>query len=660
MDIAEEYGIYTRFSKGALKEAQSLPVSVTEEMISQAPGEGTGRLDLRGLPTVTIDGADTKDYDDAVSLVAAGDNWQVGVHIADVSEYVREGSALDQEALRRGTSFYPAGRVIPMLPAELSNGICSLNTGVDRLTVSCLMTMDREGNLLDYHLAESVIHVDARLTYDGVVRLLEEGDESEIAGSLSTQGYRGVKGRTHTIAVMLRRLGRIAAQLRRKREERGSLGFDFPESNIELDDKGRPVRISAARSNIATELIEELMILANETVAKHCCLNSIPCVYRVHAAPEPAKLNELRIVLRRYGYQLKPNKGTVEPRDIAEIIEKIEGTPEEAAVSRITLRSMQKACYAATCDGHFGLALEYYCHFTSPIRRYPDLLVHRCLKEWLRGRMTQERRIYLNAVLPEMAKTSSDREQRAMEAEREAAKLKKAQYMQSRIGETYEGVISGVTGFGLFVELPNTVEGMIYIGDLIDDDYYFDENRYILVGETTGRIFALGDPVTIVVSGADPAKRNVDFIVDYSQYHSVSEEKHASGEGNNPKGKPASERGSDPKGRSGSGREYDPKGRSGSKEGSSLKSRNGSKKKYSLKKAGGRGAAKYSGRISGRKSADDFGGIAKGRAQEPEEKETVHGGRTRLRRKKDRGRMDSTGRVLHGRRRQGRKTKRRN
>ena len=573
MEIAAAYGIPSKFSAKVRREADKLPQEVTEEILNKCivpdndlgnPESNTGntsaekensgdegnrkktsktqkdiqaaRLDLRALPTVTIDGEDTKDFDDAISLVRCdtlpdrtgsgktshgGPFWQLGVHIADVAEYVTEGSALDKEALRRGTSFYPAGRVIPMLPAALSNGICALCAGTDRLALSCLMTIDSKGTVLDYQIAESVIHVDARLTYGGVERLLESGDESEIAQSLSTQGYRGIKKRTKKLAVMLRRCARIAGSLREKRIRRGCLGFDLPEAKIELDETGWPVSIKASGSSVSTELIEDFMILANETVARHCCLNKIPCVYRVHEAPEKNKINELRIILRRCGYQLKPRGGQVEPKEIAAVLSQLQGDPMEEALSRITLRCMQRAVYETSCGGHFGLALTYYCHFTSPIRRYPDLLVHRSLKDWLHGRMTPERKKQLRAVLPDMARQSSDREQKAMEAEREAAKLKKTQYMLSHIGEVYTGVISGVTDFGLFVELPNTVEGMIYIGDLPGDYYYYGESQYVLVGERTGKRYALGDEITVVVKNANPARRHIDFEIYDDAYDAV-------------------------------------------------------------------------------------------------------------------------------------------
>ena len=509
LSLIKSYEIPTEFPKEVMDEAERLPDHVDAD--SDAVKK-QGRKDLRELPTVTIDGEDTKDIDDAISLVKEGNLWKLGVHIADVAEYVREGSALDKEALARGTSVYPADRVIPMLPRKLSNGICSLNAGEDRLAMSCLMTIDESGEVTEYEIAESIIHVDARLSYNGVMRLYEEGDESEIAESLGWQGYRGIKVRTRKIAGMLRKMKKLAAMLRTKREERGSIDFDFPEAKIVLDEMGRPVDISVRERTDATDLIEDFMLLANETVARHCVYLEIPSVYRVHGVPAADKMKELAQLVRGFGYYFKPGQSDVHPSQIRHLLEKMKGRPEEAMLSRIVLRSMQKAQYATGCEGHFGLALSYYCHFTSPIRRYPDLLVHRSLKYWLRGEMDEKTIDRLNGCLPEAAARSSAMEQRAAEVERETVKLKKAQYMEGKIGETYDGIISGVTTWGIYVELPDTVEGMIRISDLTDDFYYYDEKKYILVGERTGKTYTLGQKMKITVAGADPARRTVDFM----------------------------------------------------------------------------------------------------------------------------------------------------
>ena len=512
LSLVKSFGIPTEFPEEVLKEAEKLPDRIDIKASGLQAAAPSRRKDLRSIPTVTIDGEDTKDIDDAISLVKEGDHQVLGVHIADVAEYVTEGSALDREALNRGTSVYPADRVIPMLPTKLSNGICSLNAGEDRFALSCLMTIDASGEVIDYEITESVIHVDARLSYNGVMRLFEDKDDSEIAGSLRWQGYRGIKGKTQQLARMLRKMKKLAATLRKKREKRGSIDFDFPEAKVILDAQGDPVDIVARERSDATDLIEDFMLLANETVAKHCVFLEIPAVYRVHAAPTHEKMQELALVLRGFGYKFRPGQAQMHPAQIRHLLEKIKGSPEEGMLSRMILRCMQKAQYATACEGHFGLALSHYCHFTSPIRRYPDLLVHRSLKYWLRGEMNAETIDRLNAYLPGAAFRSSAAEQRSAEAERETIKLKKAQYMESKVGEIYTGVISGITSWGIYVELPDTVEGMIRISDLTDDFYTYDEKQYILVGEYTGRKYTLGRKMTVMVAAADRVRRTVDFV----------------------------------------------------------------------------------------------------------------------------------------------------
>lgn len=509
LSLVRAYDIPTEFPQEVMEEADRLPdhIDVHDEKIRRQ-----NRKDLRAIPTVTIDGEDTKDIDDAISLIREDGKWILGVHIADVAEYVTEGSALDKEALNRGTSVYLADRVIPMLPRKLSNGICSLNAGEDRLAMSCLMTISDEGEVVEYEIAESLIHVDARLSYNGVMRLFNDKDDSEIAESLAWQGYKGIKTRTQTIARMLRKMKKLAALLRRKREERGSIDFDFPEAKIVLDEAGRPIEIVQRERTDATDLIEDFMLLANETVARHCVYLEIPSVFRVHGVPASDKMKELAQFVRGFGYKFRPGQGDVHPAQIRNLLLKMKGRPEEAMLSRMVLRCMQKAQYATGCEGHFGLALSYYCHFTSPIRRYPDLLVHRSLKYWMRGQMNAETVDRLNLCLPGYAMRSSAMEQRAAEVERETVKLKKAQYMESRIGETYSGVISGITGWGIYVELPDTVEGMIRISDLTDDFYAYDEKQYILVGEYTGRTYTLGQKMDVLVAGVDTMRRTIDFV----------------------------------------------------------------------------------------------------------------------------------------------------
>ena len=463
LSIVKGYEIPTEFPQAVMKEAEMLPdyVDIESEAVAKQ-----NRKDYRDLPTVTIDGEDTKDIDDAISLVREGKKWKLGVHIADVAEYVKEGSALDKEAFNRGTSVYLADRVIPMLPRKLSNGICSLNAGEDRLAMSCVMTIDENGEVSEYEISESIIHVDARLSYNGVMRLFTENDDSEIAQSLSWQGYRGIKGRTKKLARMLLNMKKLAAQLRENREKRGSIDFDFPEAKIVLDETGRPVEISLRERTDATDLIEDFMLLANETVARHCVYLEIPSVYRVHEVPAVDKMKELSQLVRGFGYRFKPGQSDVHPSQIRHLLEKMN----------------------------------------------PDLLVHRSLKYWLRGEMDENAVDRLNLYLPGAAARSSAMEQRAAEVERETVKLKKAQYMEERIGENYTGTISGITGWGVYVELPDTVEGMIRISDLTDDFYAYDEKRYILVGERTGRTYMLGQTMNVTVAGVDTARRTIDFM----------------------------------------------------------------------------------------------------------------------------------------------------
>ncbi|MDO4285386.1 MAG: ribonuclease R [Eubacteriales bacterium] len=470
------------------------------------------REDLRDMLMVTIDGEDAKDLDDAVSLTKRGRMWELGVHIADVSQYVTEGTPLDREALNRATSVYLVDRVIPMLPHELSNGICSLNQGEDRYALSCLMTVNAAGEVTDHRIVESLIRADARLSYNGVRRVLEEGDTSEIEEALRRQGMRGTKTKTERIARMLRNMARLAVVLRKRRTERGSIDFDFPESKIILDEKGRPVDIYPYEHNEATNLIEDFMLLANETVAAHCYWLELPFVYRTHGAPDEEKIQQLASFVKNYGLRLKNAHGEVHPREIQQLLAGIKGTPQEDMLSRMTLRSMQQARYTTECDGHFGLAMQYYCHFTSPIRRYPDLQIHRIIKEYLHGRMTREEADRLRSILPNVARVSSERERRAADAERETQKQKKCEYMALHLGEEYEGKVSGVTGWGLYVELPNTVEGLIHISNLKDDYYAFHEEEYVLAGERTGKRYALGDPIRVSVAAADTVARTIDFL----------------------------------------------------------------------------------------------------------------------------------------------------
>ena len=457
-----------------------------------------GREDLRDVMMVTIDGEDAKDLDDAVSLTMDGENYCLGVHIADVSNYVQENSALDREAKLRGTSVYLVDRVIPMLPHKLSNGICSLNQGEDRLALSCIMTVNPEGKVIDYRIVETVIFVDQRMTYTSVKKILEDKDEEEC-------------NKYNEFVPMFEKMAELAAILRKNRKKRGSIDFDFPETKIILDTEGHPIQIKPYERNTATKLIEEFMLLANETVAQNFYWLEIPFVYRTHDIPDPEKIMKLATFIQNFGYTIKMNKDEIHPKEIQKLLGKIEGTLQEDLISRLALRSMKKAKYTIDCSGHFGLACQYYCHFTSPIRRYPDLQIHRIIKDYLRGRMKKEKKDHYENILPEVAMQSSKTERRADEAERETDKLKKTEFMGSHIGETFEGIVSGITEWGIYVELPDTIEGMVHVSKLPGDFYVYDQNNYEMVGSKTGRKFELGQKVKICVDGVDKQLRSIDF-----------------------------------------------------------------------------------------------------------------------------------------------------
>ena len=464
-------------------------------------GDLAGRLDLRGLRTVTIDGEDAKDLDDAVTLCRNGQGGYIlGVHIADVSHYVKEGRPLDKEALKRGTSVYLVDRVIPMLPHKLSNGICSLNAGTDRLALSCIMELDAQGNVLGHKIAETVIHVDRRMTYTAVNAIVTDGDEAVMAE------YEG-------FVPMFMLMKEVSDILREKRKKRGAIDFDFPESKIILDAQGKPLEIKPYERNAATKIIEDFMLAANETVAEDYFWQSLPFLYRTHDNPDPEKMKQLGTFIHNFGYFIRLQQGEIHPKELQKLLDKIEGTPEEVLLSRLTLRSMKQAKYTTLCSGHFGLAARYYTHFTSPIRRYPDLQIHRIIKESLKGGLGEKRAGHYEAILPGVAMQTSALERRAEEAERETDKLKKCEYMSRFIGQEFDGVVSGVTNWGLYVELPNTVEGLVRISELRDDYYIFDEQHYELVGEMTRKTFKLGQPIRVQVASTDRLLRTVDFIL---------------------------------------------------------------------------------------------------------------------------------------------------
>lgn len=502
LSIVRNYELPMEFSAKIMNQVERVSQAVSE-------ADRAGRRDLRDVQMVTIDGEDAKDLDDAVSVTFDGEKYHLGVHIADVTNYVQENSALDREALKRGTSVYLVDRVIPMLPHALSNGICSLNEGVDRLALSCLMTVDRKGEIVDYDICESVIRVNKRMSYTVVKALLE--DETLI----DKEEYRQYS----ELLPMFREMENLAAILREKRRKRGSIDFDFPECKIILDREGHPLEIKPYERNVATDIIEDFMLAANETVAQHFYWMEMPFVYRVHDVPDGEKIQKLATFINNFGYYMKAVGRTgqktsgeeVHPKEIQKLLAKVAGTPEEPMVSRLALRSMKQAKYSVECSGHFGLACQYYCHFTSPIRRYPDLQIHRIIKEQLRGRLGEERVAHYREILPEVAKHSSETERRADEAERETDKLKKVEYMEERIGEIYEGVVSGITSWGLYVELPNTVEGLIHISKIPGDYYYYNEGTYEMIGQATGRSYKLGMPVKVCVEGCDRFNRTIDF-----------------------------------------------------------------------------------------------------------------------------------------------------
>ena len=512
LSLVRAYGLPEQFPSEVMEEAGRAPETVeVPENSEDWSGDLAGRLDLRALLTVTIDGEEAKDLDDAVTLERNGrGNYVLGVHIADVSHYVREGSALDQEALRRGTSVYLVDRVIPMLPHKLSNGICSLNEGQDRLALSCIMEVEPDGTVADHQIAETVIRVDRRMTYTAVNAILKNGCGTEENGQEEpcpeAEEYRD-------FVPMFFAMKELADILRARRRKRGAIDFDFPESKILLDREGRPLAIEPRQRNAATRLIEDFMLLANETVAEDYYWQALPFLYRTHDKPDPDKMKELGIFINNFGYAIRMQQGEIHPKELQKLLDKLEGTSEEPLLSRLVLRSMKQARYTTDCSGHFGLAARYYTHFTSPIRRYPDLQIHRIIKENLRGGLPEKRRAHYEALLPQAALQSSALERRAEEAERETEKLKKCQYMSRFIGEEFTGVISGITNWGFYVELPNTVEGLVRMSDLEDDYYNFDEKNYELAGERTGRVYKLGQSVRVAVAGTDSLLRSVDFVL---------------------------------------------------------------------------------------------------------------------------------------------------
>lgn len=491
MSVIKSFDLPVEFPEEVMKFLDNIPEEVDEK-------DKAGRLDLRNLQTVTIDGEDAKDLDDAITVTKEGDLYRLGVHIADVSHYVTENSPLDKEAYNRGTSVYLVDRVIPMIPHKLSNGICSLNQGTDRLALSCIMDIDNKGNVVGHKIAETVINVDRRMTYTSVKKILIDHDEEEM------KEYEA-------LVPMFELMNEAALVLRDKRKKRGSIDFDFPETKIILDKDGHPTDIHPYDRNVATKIIEDFMLVANETVAEDFFWQEIPFLYRSHENPDPERILKLGTFINNFGYSIRITENDIHPKELQKLLTKIEGSDEENLISRLTLRSMKRAQYTTECIGHFGLAAKYYCHFTSPIRRYPDLQIHRIIKENLHGGLKEKRLKHYSSILSDVAKHTSTTERRADDAERDTDKLKMVEYMEKRLGQVFEGVISSITSWGIYVELPNTIEGMIPVTALKDGYYKYDENHYEMVNETTNRTFKLGQKLKVKVARTDKILRNIDF-----------------------------------------------------------------------------------------------------------------------------------------------------
>lgn len=524
LSIVRAYGLPEEFPEDVMEEVSHAPEELSADYVAEEIGKN-GRVDLRDVPMVTIDGEDAKDLDDAVSVSKETINgetiYHLGVHIADVSHYVKEGTPLDAEAYKRGTSVYLVDRVIPMLPHRLSNGICSLNAGCDRLAMSCLMDIDEKGIIVGHKICESVVRIDRRMTYTAVNAILEakngteepqtDAPEKEKSKEKAEFAKKCLEEYADFVPMFLL-LDETARVLRKKRMARGAVDFDFPECKIILDAKGRPVEIRPYERNAATMLIEDCMLAANETVAEDYYWQQIPFLYRSHEKPDGEKIKRFGILINNFGYSIRLQNGELHPKEMQKLLEKAAGSSEEALLARLALRSMKQAKYTTECMGHFGLAANYYTHFTSPIRRYPDLQIHRIIKENLHGGLTKKRIAHYEKILPEVAIWTSSRERLADEAERETDKAKKVQFMERHIGEEFTGVISGISNYGFYVELPNTVEGMVRLANLDGDYYVFDEEHYELVGERTRKKFKLGQTVKIQVVSVDRYLKTIDFL----------------------------------------------------------------------------------------------------------------------------------------------------
>lgn len=551
VSIIRTYGLPESFSKEVLKEADKAAgagkTNASRRKKSRFKGlfkrrsskeddkvrfdidaDLSDRTDLRNVFTITIDGEDSKDLDDAISIEKVNDGYRLGVHIADVSHYVKEGSALDAEALNRGNSVYLADRVIPMLPQVLSNGICSLNENEDRLTLSCIMEYNEYGKLIDYKIVKSVIRSDHRMTYSRVAEILDKirGAISPDTGKDARAGSTGFfkrfpfigrdekdTGDDKDLVNMLSLAAELSEILRRNRQARGGIEFTSSECEFKFDKSGKVIEVRPHERNDATDLIEDFMLAANETVATHFYWLGIPFVYRVHGKPDKEKIDDLQAFVKKFGYYLKVSREGIHPRELQALLDKSRGTKAEYVIHTLALRSMQQARYSSICDQHFGLALEHYTHFTSPIRRYPDLQIHRIIKEYLNGDLNEERMAHYAEILDQVCAHSCETERRAVDAERDTDKRKKCEYMKAHIGETFSGIISGMASHGMYVTLPNTVEGMINVMKIPDDKFFFDEKEYVMRGKRSGITYSLGDEIEVVVDGVDENANTIDFIM---------------------------------------------------------------------------------------------------------------------------------------------------
>ena len=496
LSIIRAHGLPEEFPKKVLEEAQKVAVPISQEEIDR-------RLDIRDLNIFTIDGEDAKDLDDAISIERLSNgNFKLGVHIADVTHYVHEKSKLDKEALKRATSVYLVDTVIPMLPKTLSNGVCSLNPHEDKLTLSVFMEIDRKGNVKQYDIKETIINSKARMTYTEVSDILEHDDEE-------------LKAKYSHVAEDFKTAEVLAKILMERRNRRGAIDFDFPEAKIILTPEGKVSDIKEYERRISNRIIEEFMLITNETVAEHYFWLNIPFVYRIHETPSPEKMQELGKFVSTFGYTIKGDLEEVHPKALQSIISAIKGKKEEEAISTIMLRSLKQARYSPECSGHFGLAAQYYSHFTSPIRRYPDLQIHRIMKEHLNNKINKKRQEQLVNIVDYASTQSSERERAADLAERDVKDYYKAVYMEDKVGEEFDGVVSSVTSFGMFIELPNTVEGLSRLANMGDDYYIYDEMTYTIIGERTRKTYRIGDPVRIKVANVNVDLREIDFKILY-------------------------------------------------------------------------------------------------------------------------------------------------